>query len=179
MLHQVHFITILYSGRIISKLVFTWMMQKKQLELTLAVLKPGLASYPPRLLKVLTQIRKEDFEIVQQRTIHWRQDDAAAFYAEHKDRFFYNRLVTFMSSGPMVALILAKENAVKDWRALLGPTKSYKARQTDPSSLRALYGLSDTRNAAHGSDSVETAIKEMKYFFPDFEADEWYERHTS
>jgi len=80
-------------------------------------------------------------------------------------------------SAPMTAIVLAKENGVKEWRELMGPTKTYRAKEIAPTSIRALYGISDTRNAAHGSDSDESARKEISFFFPEFCFDHWLENH--
>ncbi|XP_072558727.1 nucleoside diphosphate kinase 6 isoform X3 [Paramormyrops kingsleyae] len=91
-------------------------------------------------------------------------------------RFFYQRLVEYMSSGPMQAYILARDDAISRWRELMGPTKVFRARYTSPSSMRALYGLTDTRNTTHGSDSVESAHREIAFFFPEFNVREWMER---
>ncbi|XP_044174134.1 nucleoside diphosphate kinase 6-like isoform X2 [Acropora millepora] len=112
----------------------------------------------------------------------WIFSKTARFQTFKKDRkkpnrFFYNRLVGFMSSAPMTAIVLAKENGVKEWRELMGPTKTYRAKEIAPTSIRALYGISDTRNAAHGSDSDESARKEISYFFPEFCFDHWFENH--
>ena len=74
------------------------------------------------------------------------------------------------SSGPILALVLAKENAIADWRKLLGPTSSKRARQEDPESLRAKYGTDDTRNGLHGSDSQYSAEKEIRFIFPGSES---------
>lgn len=81
-------------------------------------------------------------------------EEAEQFYADHKGKFFYNRLLTFMSSGPSDVHILAGYDAISKWRQLLGPTKVYQAQFTDPNSIRGMFGLSDTRNAAHGSGNL-------------------------
>ena len=73
-----------------------------------------------------------------------------------------------MSSGECHAHILAKENAIADWRAILGPTKVFKTRFEQPLSVRGMFGLTDTRNVAHGSDSDESAAREIAFFFPEF-----------
>ncbi|XP_078534047.1 nucleoside diphosphate kinase 6 isoform X2 [Lissotriton helveticus] len=91
-------------------------------------------------------------------------------------RFFYQRLVEFMASGPMRAYILAHEDAIKLWRDLMGPTKVFRARYIMPESIRGLYGLTDTRNTTHGSDSFESAKREMAIFFPEFSVSSWYEQ---
>ncbi|XP_029814023.1 LOW QUALITY PROTEIN: nucleoside diphosphate kinase 6, partial [Manacus vitellinus] len=71
-------------------------------------------------------------------------------------------------SGPMWAYILAHENAVPRWRSLMGPTKVFRARHSDPDSIRGAYGLTDTRNTTHGSDSPASASREIAFFFPEF-----------
>ncbi|NWT10591.1 NDK6 kinase, partial [Vireo altiloquus] len=91
-------------------------------------------------------------------------------------RFFYQRLVEFMASGPMWAYILAHENAVPLWRSLMGPTKVFRARHSDPDSIRGAYGLTDTRNTTHGSDSPASASREIAFFFPEFDEQRWYEQ---
>nr|CAH7761486.1 unnamed protein product [Callosobruchus chinensis] len=73
-----------------------------------------------------------------------------------------------MTSGPCELMILTKENAIQEWRQLMGPTKVFKAQFDAPDSLRGQFGLSDTRNATHGSDSPESAMKEIEIFFPEF-----------
>ena len=84
-----------------------------------------------------------------------------------------------MSSGPLWALILAKPDAIAAWRRLMGPTKVYRGVYTEPESLRALFGLTDTRNGLHGSDSPESAVREIGFFFPEFDAAEWLERERA
>ena len=98
---------------------------------------------------------------------------AEQFYSEHKEKFFYNRLVTFMSSGPCQPLILARQDAISGWRELMGPTKVFRTRFSHPESIRGRFGLTDTRNVSHGSDSEQTARAEIKFFFPEFSETEW------
>lgn len=76
-------------------------------------------------------------------------------------------------------LVLGGDNAISRWRALLGPTKVFRTVYTHPESIRGMYGLSDTRNAGHGSDSIESAKREIGIFFKDFDADQWLSRHKS
>ncbi|KAL1919488.1 uncharacterized protein VTP21DRAFT_2181 [Calcarisporiella thermophila] len=137
-------------------------------QLTLALLKPDLCAWPQGVSRVLTAIHQNGFEIVRERDVLWRQNDAEQFYAAHKGRFFYERLCGYMTSGPFKALILQRENAIAEWRKLIGPTHPVRARLNSPDTLRALYGLTDTRNSFHGSDSEETARHEIMFFFPDF-----------
>ena len=96
---------------------------------------------------------------------------AMEFYGEHEGKAFFEGLVDFMTSGPVMALCLSKDNAILGWRALMGPTDSNKARAESPKSLRALFGTDGRRNATHGSDSTTSAAREIKFFFPKIELD--------
>ncbi|XP_066139713.1 nucleoside diphosphate kinase 6 [Euwallacea fornicatus] len=144
------------------------------LQLTLAIIKPHAVKNPVSLEGIRNTIISSNFKIVRSKRKHITLEEAELFYEEHRRKFFYNRLITFMSSGESDLYILAKDNAIKDWRALMGPTKVYKAQFEAPNSIRGKYGLSDTRNATHGSDSLETAKKEIGIFFPDFKYDKWF-----
>ena len=79
-----------------------------------------------------------------------------------------NRIFHICNSGEAEVLILERENAITKWRELLGPTKIFKCIYSHPSSIRGLYGLTDTRNACHGSDSPESVMKEIEKIFPGF-----------
>ena len=107
-------------------------------------------------------ILDNNFLVVRSSQMTLSKKRAGDFYEEHRGKFFYNRLVTYMSSGPAQALILAKEGAIEGWRELMGPTKVFKTRFDKPESIRGQFGLSDTRNCSHGSDSKQSAEKEMK-----------------
>ncbi|XP_014673375.1 PREDICTED: nucleoside diphosphate kinase 6-like isoform X2 [Priapulus caudatus] len=102
------------------------------------------------------------------------QADAESFYGEHKGKFFFPELIAFMTSGPIFAHVLARDNAIKEWRALMGPTKPSQARKDAPQTLRAQFGTEDTFNAVHGSDSPMSAAREVGFYFPDFNVDEWF-----
>lgn len=101
--------------------------------------------------KIREVILKNDFKVVRTRRLTITPKLGSEFYADHKNKFFYTRLITFMSSGPSDVHILASQNAITKWRELLGPTKAIQAQYTAPDSIRGKYGLSDTRNAAHGA----------------------------
>lgn len=148
----------------------------KVLQLTLAVIKPDAVAHPVMLEALHQRILDNSFVVVRCKDLVWRRQDSERFYAEHSGRFFYQRLVEFMSSGPMRAYILAREDAIRHWRELMGPTKVFRARFTSPASIRAQFGLTDTRNTTHGSDSAESAQREISFFFPDFSAEEWMEK---
>ncbi|XP_041484713.1 nucleoside diphosphate kinase 6-like [Lytechinus variegatus] len=147
-----------------------------RLQLTLAIIKPDVVAHPYKFGTIKQIILQNGFLVVCSKRLQWSKSDAARFYAEHEGRFFYNRLVGFMTSGPMCAQVLAGDNAIERWRKLMGPTKTFRAKHLEPNSIRGEHGLTDTRNAAHGSDSPETAAKEINFFFPEFNIAQWYER---
>ncbi|CAJ1078160.1 nucleoside diphosphate kinase 6 [Xyrichtys novacula] len=148
----------------------------KVLQLTLAVIKPDAVAHPLMLEALHQRILDNDFVIVRCKDLVWRRQDSEKFYEEHSGRFFYQRLVEFMSSGPMRAYVLAREDAIRHWREMMGPTKVFRARFTSPASIRGQFGLTDTRNTTHGSDSVESAQREICFFFPDFSTEEWMKK---
>ena len=149
----------------------------KPLQLTLALLKPDVAGRPHVVQEIRNMILKEKFYFVGTKHLYLPRSKCEEFYKEHEGRFFHNRLVLFMSSGHIWAHILARENAIETWRKLMGPTKVFKTLHSDPESIRGQFGLTDTRNATHGSDSEETAKKEIKFFFPEFDSEEWYREY--
>ncbi|KAI9362855.1 non-metastatic cells 6, protein expressed in [Pilaira anomala] len=120
-------------------------------QLTLALLKPDICANAALPAKIKQAILNKDLKIVKERNVLWTETDASRFYAEHEGKFFYHRLCGYMTSGPFKALILSSPNAIKDWRGLIGPTHPVRARINQPETLRALYGLTDTRNSFHGS----------------------------
>lgn len=93
------------------------------------------------------------------------QTDAERFYTEHRGKAFFPRLTTFMSSGPLVAMVLSGPGAIQRYRALMGATDPTAAA---PDTLRARFGTAGERNAVHGSDSPTAAAREIAFFFPDF-----------
>lgn len=115
---------------------------------------------------ILAMINNAGFKILAMKFTHLSADQARAFYIVHKDRPFYNDLVEFMSSGPIVAAILEKENAVEDFRKLIGATNPENAEE---GTVRKLYGTSLQENAVHGSDSDENAIIESDFHFSKLE----------
>jgi len=115
---------------------------------------------------ILQKIIENGFRIKALRLSHLHKEDAEAFYAVHKERPFFNGLVKFMSSGPIVAAILEKENAVDDFRKLIGSTNPAEAAE---GTIRKLFAESIERNAVHGSDSDENAQIESNFFFSQFD----------
>jgi nucleoside-diphosphate kinase len=111
---------------------------------------------------ILNEIIKAGFSIRAMKWIRLTRKQAGKFYAVHKERAFYGELVDFMSSGPIVAIILKKENAVADFRKLIGATDPTKA---DEGTIRKQFASSVGENAVHGSDSDENADIECDFFF--------------
>jgi nucleoside-diphosphate kinase len=111
---------------------------------------------------ILQMIQKAGFKIVAMKQTRLSKEAAGAFYAVHKERPFYGELVDSMSSGPIVAAILEKADAVNDFRKLIGATDPAKA---DEGTIRKLYARSISDNAVHGSDSDENAKIEGDFFF--------------
>ena len=111
---------------------------------------------------ILDHITKAGFRIVAMKYTKLSTEAAGKFYEVHKERPFYKDLVNYMSSGPIVAAILEKDNAVADFRTLIGATDPSKA---DEGTIRKLYATSVGENAVHGSDSDENALIEGSFFF--------------
>lgn len=111
---------------------------------------------------ILNQINEGGFRIVAMKLTHLSAQKAGEFYAVHKGRPFYDELVEFMSSGPIVAAILEKENAVADFRKLIGATNPAEA---EAGTIRAKYATSIGENAVHGADSDENAAIEGNFHF--------------
>ena len=115
---------------------------------------------------ILNMITEAGFKIVSLKLTQLTVADAKAFYAIHSERPFYGELVQFMSRGPIVAAILEKENAIEDFRTLIGATNPAEAAE---GTIRKDFAVSIDENAAHGSDSVASAEREIAYFFADNE----------
>ncbi len=112
---------------------------------------------------ILEKINGAGFRIVSMQMTQLSRKDAQAFYAVHKERPFYGELVDYMTSGPIVAAILEKDNAVEDFRTLIGATNPAEAAE---GTIRKMYATSIAANAIHGSDSDENAMIEGLFFFP-------------
>jgi nucleoside-diphosphate kinase len=115
---------------------------------------------------ILNKICENGFKIVAMKMVHMSKERAGAFYEVHKERPFYGELVDFMSSGPIVAAILEKDNAVENFRLLIGATNPKEAK---PGTIRYLYANNIGENAVHGSDSDENAAIEGAFHFGDDE----------
>lgn len=133
--------------------------------ITFTMIKPG-AVKNEHIGEILAIINKAGFHIVSLKMLRLSKESAARFYKIHEGKPFYESLVEFMSSGPIVAAILQKENAVEDYRKLIGATDPAKA---EPGTIRKMFAESIQKNAVHGSDSDESAEWEANFFFPEIE----------
>mgnify|MGYP001195198381 CR=1 FL=1 len=133
------------------------------IEQTLSITKPDAVE---RNLQeeIKNEFKRNDFIIVKDKKIHISKKEAEQFYKVHQAKPFYNDLCNYLSSGPIVVMILEKENAVLDNRNLMGATNPKEAKE---GTLRNKYGLSIDKNSVHGSDSVENAKIEIDFFFKD------------
>lgn len=128
---------------------------------TLTIIKPGAVANE-FIGPILAKINANGFHIAAMKLIMLTRKMAESFYSVHKGKPFYDNLITFMTSGPVVVAILEKENAVEEYRKLIGNTDPAKAEE---GTIRKLFAESIERNAVHGSDSDENAKKECDFFF--------------
>ncbi|GLU14225.1 hypothetical protein SLE2022_308080 [Rubroshorea leprosula] len=163
-------------------------------ERTLAIIKPdGLfGNYSDRIKQVILD---SHFNIAKEMVVQLDEESAATFYAEHSSKSFFASLINYMTSGPVLVMVLEKENAVADWRHLIGPTDAHEAKITDPQrvpdqlsqnhllivssalSIRAMCGLDLQKNCVHGSDSNKSAEREIAFFFKETSSDEAVANH--
>ena len=129
--------------------------------ITLAIIKPD-AVKDNHVGEIISMICKAGFKVKALRMIKLSDDAAKAFYEIHKDKPFYAELVEYMTSGPCVPIALEKENAVEDYRKLIGATNPANAAE---GTVRKLFAKSVQYNAVHGSDSDENAAREIAFFF--------------
>lgn len=132
---------------------------------TLIMIKPD-AVKNKHIGEILARIEKEGFKILAMKYMKLSLEDAQQFYKVHAARPFYNDLCKYMSSGPIVAAVLERENAVSHWREVIGATDPKEAK---PGTIRAMYAESKEANAVHGSDSDENANLEISFFFKGYE----------
>lgn len=130
-------------------------------ERTLSIIKPD-ATKRNLIGKIIAKFEEKDFEIVAIKKKTLSQSEAQGFYAEHKERPFFGELVDFMTSGPVVLMVLEKNNAVQDNRTLMGATNPENA---EPGTIRKEFALNLGMNSVHGSDSLNAAQREIDYFF--------------
>jgi len=132
-------------------------------EQTLSIIKPDAVE---RNLtdEIKALFIKNNLKIKDDKKIHITKDEAAEFYKVHQSKPFYNDLCAYLSSGPIVVMILEGDDAVLSNRKLMGATNPKEAEEN---TIRKLYGISIDKNSVHGSDSIENAKKEIKFFFKD------------
>jgi len=135
------------------------------LERTLSIIKPDAVAKNV-IGEIYARFEKAGLKIVAAKMKHLSRKEAEGFYAVHKERPFFNALVEFMISGPVVISVLQGENAVLAHRELMGATNPKEAR---PGTIRADFAESIDANAVHGSDAIETARNEIAYFFAETE----------
>ena len=135
------------------------------MERTLCIIKPD-AVRNQNIGNIVARIQEAGFRILGMKQMTISPAVAGEFYAVHKARPFYGELVEFMSSGPIVAIALEKDNAVAAWRELIGATNPAEAAD---GTIRKLYATSVGENAVHGSDSVENGLREVGFFFGEHE----------
>ena len=130
-------------------------------EQTLSIIKPDAVE---RNLseEIKKEFNKNNFKIVKEKKVKLEKSDAEKFYLVHQSKPFYNDLCAYLSSGPIVVMILEGENAILANRKLMGATNPEEAEEN---TIRKLYGVSIDKNSVHGSDSIENAEKEIEFFF--------------
>lgn len=131
------------------------------MEKTLCIIKPDAVKKKVQG-SIIQMILDNGFDITDMQQMDLTREQAQKFYEVHKERPFYGELVDFMTSGPCIPIALAKDNAVADWRKLIGATDPSEAEE---GTIRKLFADSKSENAVHGSDSVENGEIETKFFF--------------
>lgn len=133
------------------------------MEKTFAIIKPDAVA-ALRSGAIIELIELSKFNIKKMEKIQMTRKQAEVFYAVHQVKPFFNELVDYIISGPVIVLVLEKDNAIAEWRTLMGPTNP---AQAGPGTIRRMFGTNIGSNAVHGSDAPETAKTEIALFFPD------------
>ncbi len=132
-----------------------------EIQKTLSIIKPDAVER--NLSEEIKSIfKKNGFEIIDEKKIKITKEEAEKFYLVHQSKPFYNELCSYLSSGPIIVMVLSKENAIIANRQLMGSTNPNDAEE---GTIREKYGLSIDKNSVHGSDSIENAKKEIEFFF--------------
>ena len=130
-------------------------------EQTLSIIKPD-ATERNLESEIILFFKKNNFKILKKKNVKISKEEAEEFYKVHQTKPFYNELCNYLSSGPIVVMVLEREDAVSKNREIMGSTDPLKAEE---GTIRKMYGLSIDKNSVHGSDSVENAKKEINFFF--------------
>ncbi|OWK59223.1 Thioredoxin domain-containing protein 3 [Lonchura striata] len=138
-------------------------------EQTFALIKPDAAKTHKD--EIMKKVKEAGFSISKVKEQALTREMAAHFYKDHEGKPFYEELVNFMTQGPSVIMVLSKENAVEEWRKLMGPTNPEEAKKTSPKSIRAQFAHDILSNAVHGSSNVEHAERSIQFAFGELDAD--------
>ena len=133
------------------------------IEKTLSIIKPD-AVERDLIQNIKDDFLKNNFKIIDEKKLHITKHEAEKFYKVHETKPFYNELCSYLSSGPIIVMILEKDNAILDNRELMGATNPKEAKD---GTIRKKYGISIDKNSVHGSDSPENAKIEIDFFFRD------------
>lgn len=134
-------------------------------QITLGLIKPDAVA-DNNFGKIIDMIANSSLELIAIKKVQMNQEEAECFYDVHSDKPFFGELVSFISSGPIFALAMEGENAIVDWRTLMGATNF---KEADEGTIRKLFATTINHNAVHGSDSVENAKMELSFFFSSME----------
>ena len=137
----------------------------KAIQRTLAIIKPDAVARGA-IGDIVGTIERRGFTILSAKMLHITREQAQGFYAVHAGKPFFESLTTFMSEGPILVMALEKENAIAEWREIMGATNPANAKD---GTVRKKWAESIERNAAHGSDAEDTARFELSYFFAGYE----------
>lgn len=135
------------------------------MERTFALIKPD-AVLRNLQGEIIDMMQKEGFKVIALKMLQLSPQQASTFYSAHKEQLFFPDLIDYMTSGAVVAIVLEAQNAVARYRKLMGATNPENAEQ---GTIRKKYALSQRANSVHGSDSIEAANKEIRYFFTTFD----------
>ena len=131
------------------------------IEQTLSIIKPDAVER--NLTEEIKKLfEKNNLKVKDSKKLHISREEAAEFYKVHQSKAFYSDLCNYLSSGPIIAMILEGENAILENRRIMGATNP---KDAEPNTIRKLYGISIDKNSVHGSDSIENASKEIDFFF--------------
>lgn len=133
-------------------------------ERTLAIIKPDIID---KEVEIEDIILRSGFTITQKRKLQLSPEQCSNFYVEQYGKMFFPNLTAYMSSGPIIVMVLARHRAIAYWKELLGPSNTIVAKETCPDSLRAIYGTDDLRNGLHGSSNFASAEREIRFMFPE------------
>ena len=133
------------------------------MEQTLSIIKPD-AVERGLVEEIKNMFIKNNIKIVNEKKLHINKEEALEFYKVHQSKPFYDKLCSYLSSGPIVVMILEGNNVIMENRRIMGATDP---KDAEPNTIRKLFGISIDKNSVHGSDSEETAKKEISFFFKD------------